>query len=143
MKKKIKSHMDTYETIYPVTLVVANEAVTLKEINKYYTWPDGCEVEERDLTDGNPCAVTFRLLRKSDGARVAFVKFIRHDGKIKTKQDETNSYWTFAVHEACHVALFTYSVIGDEISKEYSKQEPFYYYTQWVAQCIYETISKK
>lgn len=142
MKKKIKPHMDVYDTMYPLILVVANEAVSLKEINKYYMWSDGCDVTEKELDDGC-CATTLRLVRRSDMSRVAFVKFNRHERNLKNKQEETNSFWRLAVHEAGHVVLMTYHVIQDDIAKDAQHQEPFCYYLDWVSTHIYETISKK
>ena len=134
--------MDTYETIYPLTLVVANEAVSLKEINKHFMWSDGCDITEKEIDDGC-CAVTLRLVRRSNNSRIILVKFNRHDGTPKTKQEELNSFWSLAVHEAGHVALASYALVGDNIAKDAQCQEPFCYYLEWVAKRIYETISKK
>ena len=142
MKKKIKPHMDTYNTIYPFTLVVANEAVTLKEINKHFMWSDGCDILENEI-DGGCCAITLTVVRRDTRNRIILVKFNRHDGEPKTKAEETNDFWKLSVHEAGHVILTAYNLIEDSIAKKSQQQEPFCYFIEWVAARIYETISKK
>lgn len=140
MKKKQKVHIDEYESFYPVLLVVANKYATAKDLNKKYMWPDGCDItdQELDAQIGFTCA----LSRRSDNRKVLLVKFCGYNGNLKTKSEITKDLWQTAVHEAGHVVLTTYSEIDDKISTNFKRQEPFCYYLEWVATCIYETISK-
>jgi len=133
MKKKKKVYIDTYESIYPVLLVVANEAATAKDINKYFKWGDGCDVLDSELDNCDGCVV--KLLRRSDQQKVLLVKI----NKTRSGLDTIG----IAVHEAGHVILSTYSFIEDKICADDGKQEPFCYYLGWVTQCIYKTMTKK
>lgn len=139
MKKK-KVYIDTYESLYPVLLVVANEFATAKDVNKEFSWFDGEDVLESDLTGCNGCVL--KLVRRSDKARCLFVK-INNDKFIKGSKAKYDNSLFVAVHEACHVALSTYSVIEDKICTEDQRQEPFCYYTEWIFKCIYTTMMKK
>ena len=133
MKKKKKVYIDTYESIYPVLLVVANEAATAKDINKYFKWGDGCDVLDSELDNCDGCVV--KLLRRSDQQKVLLVKI----NKTRSGLDTIG----IAVHEAGHVILSTYNFIEDKICSDDGKQEPFCYYLEWVTQCIYKTMTKK
>ena len=141
MKNKKKVHIDTYESIYPIQLVVANESATPKQIAKDYCWFNGTEFEEEDFANCTGCVM--RARRKSDERSVVLVKI---NGYMSLKQGKSDTFLEdicTLVHEAGHVVLDTYSYIEDRICVEMCKQEPFCYYLQWVFECIYKTISKK
>ena len=49
MKNKKKVYIDTYESIYPILLVVANEYATAKDLNKYFRWGDGEDILDTEI----------------------------------------------------------------------------------------------
>ena len=140
MKQKSKVHIDTYESIYPTTLVVANNAATTKQIAKDYCWFDGVELEDSDFTNCLGCVV--RAKKKSDGSKVTLVK-VNFDLTKPSKPEAFLEDIATLVHEAGHVVLDTYNYVEDRICTEACKQEPFCYYLEWVFKCIYKTIIKK
>jgi len=141
MKKKSKVHIDTYESMYPLMLVVANESATTKQIAKDYCWFDGVELEDSDFANCNGCVIQGK--RKSDGRNLVIVKINDHMSFKQTKPEEFLDNMCTLVHEAAHVVLHTYNYIEDRICTDSCKQEPFCYYLAWVFKCIYKTISKK
>ena len=134
MKSKKKVYIDTYESIYPVLLVVANEVATAKDLNKYFMWGDGCDILDSEVEDDSDACV-FKMVRRSDKSKVLLVKL--------NKTFKKDYGISVAVHEAGHVVLSTYAYIEDKICQEDSKQEPFCYYLDWVTKCIYKTMTKK
>lgn len=138
MKNKKKAYIDTYETVYPIHLVVANEEVTIEALRKLYTYADDKELDD---TITNCVCSTVRAKRKSDGRYISLVKFNYPSLYIKNKSeiqaDMVNTY----AHEACHVVLDTYEFIEEQPCT--SHQEVFAYQVGWVAECIYKTLSKK
>lgn len=140
MKNNKKSYIDTYETVYPIHLVVANSSAKLEELSKLYTYSDGKELDDSILY--GVCTTT-RAKRKSDGRCISLVKFNHVSeflSKAKQKDIEADMVNTYT-HEACHVVLDTYEFIGEQPSTQY--QETFAYQVGWVAECIYRTLSKK
>ena len=138
MKNKKKAIIDTYESFYPVLLVVANKYATAKDINKEFCWYDGVDLSESDLNGCGGCML--KVIRKSDRSRCVLVKINDDDSVSKNKRE--NDLFV-AVHEAAHVALTTYSLTEDRICCDDCKQEPFCYYIEWVFKCIYKTLTKK
>lgn len=136
MKNKKKVYIDTYESIYPIVLVVANEYATAKDLNKYFKWGDGEDILDKEIDGCKGCVI--KVVRRSDNSKVLLVKLNYLEGKDK-KLDAI----LLAVHEAGHVVLTTYNHIEDTICSNDNKQEPFCYYLQWVTKCIYTTMSKK
>lgn len=136
MKNKKKVYIDTYESIYPIVLVVANEYATAKDLNKYFRWGDGEDILDTEIGNCKGCVV--KVVRRSDNAKVLLVKLNYAEGKDK-KLDAMLT----AVHEAGHVILTTYNHIEDKICSDDTKQEPFCYYLEWITKCIYITMSKK
>ena len=135
MKNK-KSFIDTYETIYPVHLVVANENVTLEQLKELYCYADDKELDDSIM---NAVCTTSRCKRKDDDRNISLVKF-NHPTRVKNidiKADMINTY----AHEATHVALDIYDFIREQISVDY--QEQLAYLIAWIAECIYKTLSKK
>lgn len=139
MKNNKKVHVDTYESFYPVFLVVANEYATAKDINKEFCWEDGTDVLDSNLTGDLGCAL--RLMRRSDKRYCVLVKI--HENKFNSKKDKYDYNLFTAVHEAGHVILDTYDFIGDDICSNAVRQEPFCYYLEWIFKCIYTTMTKK
>lgn len=141
MKNKKKVHIDTYESIYPLTLVVANESASTKQIAKNYCWFDGTEFQDSDFANCGGCVI--RGKRKSDGVNLVLVKINDYMPFKQTKSEAFLDDISTLVHEAGHVVLDTYNYIEDRICTEACKQESFCYYLEWVFKCIYTTISKK
>ncbi len=139
MKTKKKVHIDTYESIFPTLLVVANSATTTKQIAKDYCWYDGVELEDSDFN--NCCGCVIRAMRKSDRQKVTLVK-INFDHTKPGKSEEFLNDVATLVHEAGHVVLDTYNYIEDRICTEGCKQEAFCYYLEWVFKCVYKTMMK-
>lgn len=138
MKTKKKPRIDTYESIYPVKLVVANEAVSIKKIRNLYCYCDGVELPD-DNMESTP-GVVYRATRKSDNVAVLLVRIGKEDENIKDKQDRLINIISIIGHEAGHVVLDTYIRIQEQCCTE--SQEPFCYYLQWVIKCICTTVLK-
>jgi hypothetical protein len=141
--KKRKAYIDVYKSMYPLELVVVNGSVTLEQLRKQYCEIDGTEIEDFDRSRWS--AVTFKGIRKSDEHRVVIVWLQNPEDvyyvKGTTRLEKEQSYVSVIAHEAAHVALTTYSTIGEGICTV--DQEPFAYYMQWILECIYKTMSKK
>lgn len=136
MKNKKKAYIDTYETVYPIHLVVANEHVKLEQLKKEYCFADGSILDDSIL---NADATTCLCKRISDGRYISLVKF-NHFTKVKGINKQLDLINTCS-HEAVHVVLDTYDYIGTHVST--SEQETFAYQIGWVTECIYKTLTKK
>lgn len=133
---KNKSYIDTYETIYPVYIVVANRHTTLEQLKKLYKYSDGVELDEEVMQ--NMC-ITCTCTRKSDNRPVILIKYNR-DSAIKGTNKSIDLVNTCA-HEATHAVLDIYSYIGDNVDSK--EQEHTAYFIGYVAGCMYETLTKK
>lgn len=134
-KTKKKSRIDTYETIYYVDLVVANEYTTLEELKKLYIYSDGVELDGQIMEN---VACTATIIRKSDSKDCVLVKFNGYKG-VKCVNKNTDIHNTIA-HEAGHVCMDIYDHMHQSICP--CSQEPFCYLLGWVTQCIYKTLKK-
>lgn len=143
MKKKRKAYIDTYSSIYPVDLVVANGAVTIEDLRKDYCEIDGTEIEDYDTKQFG--GVTLTGIRKSDDHYVIIVWLQSLEdiyfSKGVSKLNKQIEYISILAHEAAHAALFTYRKIQESICTV--DQEPFAYYMQWIVKCICKTMFKK
>ena len=133
MKNK---HIDTYTTVYPVYLVVANEAVTLEDLKKDFVYSDKNELDE-DVLDCQ-CS-TSKVYNKKTNRYCMLVKF-NHRTDYKD-DDKTTDLINTAAHEAGHVVLDIYDFIGASV--DINNQEPFTYELGYIAECIYKTLIKK
>lgn len=133
-----KSIIDTYKTsIYPVEIVVANEAVTLEELKEQYMYSDEVELDDC-IMEG--VATTSTAKRKSDGVYVALIK-LNHD-LPKYKVDNKKAYVINTyTHEAVHAAIDIWDFIGSIVDIRH--QEPIAYLAGYISECIYLTHSKK
>lgn len=138
MKNKKKAHIDTYETVYSVDLVVANESVTLEQLKKLYGYSDS---EELDDTMMNAVCTASRCIRKVDNKPICLVKYNHPSSYLKSKRDLEVDLINTCCHEAIHVMMDIYSYIEEKIDT--SMQEVFAYNVAWVAECIYKTLTKK
>ena len=138
MKNKKKAHIDTYETIYSVDLVVANESATLEQLKKLYKYSDSEELDDF-ITDA-VCSMS-RCIRKTDGKAICLVKYNHPSSYLKSKQDIDVDLINTCCHEACHVMLHIYDHIGEAVDT--NRQEVFAYNVGWAAECIYKTLTKK
>ena len=134
-KTKKKSRIDTYETIYYVDVVVANEYATLEELQKLYIYSDGVELDDQIIKN---VASTSTIRRKSDDKDYILVKFNGYK-KVKCVDKKTEIYNTIA-HEAGHVCIDIYDHMRQDICP--CSPEPFCYLLGWVTQCIYKTLKK-
>lgn len=135
-KNKKKAYIDTYETVYPMHLVVANEEVTLEQLKKLYCFSDNSILDDAVI---NGICTTSTVKRISDGRYMSLVKFNRNTDikNIDKKLDLINTI----AHEAVHVVLDTYDYIGEKVNAQF--QEAFAYQVGWTAECIYKTLNKK
>lgn len=133
MKNK---HIDTYTTVYPVYLVVANEAVTLEDLKKDFVYSDKAELDENILDC--QCS-TSKVYNKKTNRYCMLVKF-NHRTDYKD-DDKTTDLINTVAHEAGHVVLDIYDFI--EASVDINNQEPFTYELGYIAECIYKTLIKK
>lgn len=133
MKNK---HIDTYTTVYPVYLVVANEAVTLEDLKKDFVYSDKAELDE-DVLDCQ-CS-TSKVYNKKTNRYCMLVKF-NHRTDYKD-DDKTTDLVNTVAHEAGHVVLDIYDFIGASV--DINNQEPFTYELGYIAECIYKTLIKK
>ena len=132
-----KKHIDTYSSIYPVDLVVANETVTLKDLQKKYSYDNEEELTE-DIIEG--LATTSRCKDKNTGKYVILVKY-NHNTTVKG-DDKRLCFINTVSHEAVHVAMDIYSFIGEKVYPN-DENELLAYLIGWITQCIYKTLTKK
>jgi len=135
-KKSKKKIIDTYESIYPVDLVVANEFVTLEDLQKLYTYVDKTELDDEVTTGGY--ASTTRVIRKSDDKACILVKYI--DNNCSKNRDKKLNLISTISHEAGHVTLDIYEYINQHVCN--CSPEPFCYLLGWATECIYKTLNK-
>ena len=139
MKNKKKAYIDTYESIYPVILVVANSAVKIEQLRKLYCELDGTELYDDDMTvhDG----MVIKAIRKSDRKIVILVRMADEDKYYKDKNERRMEFLSTVAHEAAHVVLDIYQRIDEKDC--FVSQEPFCYTLGWAFKCIYKTCFKK
>lgn len=132
-----KKIINVYNTVYDIVLVVANSKVTLKDLQKKYTYADGAELDEA-IKDAiaTTCSIRDRQTGRY-GILVVYNKDSSVKGVNKTL-DRINS----AAHEAVHVAMRIYSYIEEDIDPVRSN-EHLSYLIGWATQCIYDTWTKK
>ena len=135
-KKSKKKIIDTYECIYPVDLVIANESVTLEDLQKLYTYADKLELDDEVTKGGN--ASTTPVIRKSDNKACVLVKYI--DNICSKNRDKEANLISTISHEAGHVTLDIYEFIHQGICN--CSPEPFCYLLGWATECIYKTLNK-
>ena len=126
-----------YCDLYDTYLYVANEYATVDQIRKYVRMPDGSELDENIFGD---CAATtiYVLDDKETTTDAILVKYCRHTRN--TKRDKKVDFVDISAHEALHVALGVYKLIGQNVYID--SDEPLAYLVGWVAQRIYKTIIK-
>ena len=136
---KKKKYIDVYSTIYEVDIVVANEAVTLKDLKERYTYSDGIELDDA-LIDGIACTCTCQ--DKTTGRCVVLTKF-NHYSTVKGVNKNLDLLNT-AAHEATHIVLDIYSFIDQPVNNTGSgSMEHMAYFVGWVTEKVYETWTKK
>ena len=135
-KKKNKAIIKTYySSIYQVTLVVANEFVELEYLRKRYVEPDGVVLSE-DILSG--LATTSKCIDIKTNGICILVKYNK-DTDVKNL-DKNLDFINTCTHEATHVALDIYQLIGQNIC--FCTPEPFCYLQAWATECIYKTLKK-
>lgn len=135
MKQEKKSRIDIYETPYEVYLAIANEYTTLEELQEIFTYSDGSELNNSMLKDkyGHKYqGITALVKRKSDNRHFILVKYIE-DTSVKV-EDKLLDLINLADHEACHVILDIYRIIGQNVDLEY--QEEFAYQKAYITGLI-------
>lgn len=131
---KNKKHLDIYQTLYPVKLVVANEHVTLEDLKKRFMYTDLAELDE-DINGGYASAT--RVYDKEEKKACVLIKCNDHEVITnKALLVKTIS------HEALHFVTGVWSYINENINKDDSN-EPMCYLIGWASEKIYETWTKK
>jgi hypothetical protein len=135
MKDK-KSIIDKYYLeLYDVYLVVANKYSSLEELQELYNYADKAELDEHILEG---CSTTSYCRDKETEANVILVKYNKSS---KNKElDKTLDFINTVSHEATHVALYVYEMIGQNIC--FCTPEPFCYLQAWATERIYKTLKK-
>lgn len=129
-----KSIIDTYYcSIYDVYLVVANQYVTLEELQKLYCFSDKVELDNDIL---NAESTTSTCIRKEDEAYCILVKY-NHPTKCSSR-DKTLNFINTISHEAAHAALDIYEAVHQKVC--FCSPEPFCYLLGWATECIYKTL---
>lgn len=134
MKQNKKSRIDYYETPYEVYFAVANKYTTLEELQEIFTYSDGEELDDHFLhdSDGHDYqGVTVSVKRKSDNRQFILVKYITG---TSVKVDKLLDIINLADHEACHVVLDLYKIIGHNVNLD--EQEQFAYEKSYITTLI-------
>ena len=129
-----KSRIDYYETPYEVYLAIANKYTTFEELQEIFTYSDGTELDDHFLhdPDGHPyVGVTVSVKRKSDNRQFLLVKYIT---ETSVKVDKLLDIINLADHEACHVILDLYKIIGATVDLD--SQEQFAYEKSYITTLI-------
>lgn len=132
-----KKYIETFSTVYGVNIVIANINVTLKDLQKIYTYSDGVELNE-DLT--SCIASTTNCKNKLTGECCVVIKY-NETSDIKGTDKHADLVNT-AAHEALHTAMNLYSFIGEPIKPEDSN-ENLAYLVGWITEKIYQVWTKK
>lgn len=134
---RTKKHIDTYSTMYDLDIVVANEHVTLKDLQKTYTYSDGVEIDN-EVFEGWAC--TSKCRNKLTGRYLVLVKY----NKMCDIKGIDKTLWLVntAAHEAFHTARDIYEFIGQSLD-ERDGNEPLAYFIGWITENIYNTWTKK
>lgn len=125
MKQNNKSRIDYYETPYEVYLAIANKYTTFEELREIFTYSDGVELDDSFLhdSDGRPyLGVTVSVKRKSDNRQFILVKYIT---ETSVKVDKLLDMINLADHEACHVILDLYKIIGAEVDLDHQEHSAY------------------
>lgn len=133
----MKKHIDTYSTVYGVDIVIANKAVTLKDLQKLYTYSDNVELDQDIMTD---IASTSTCRNRKTNRYCILVKF--NSNSIIKGQDKKLFLINTVSHEALHVAMDLYSFSGDKVNPRDSN-EHLAYLVGWITEIIYKTFTKK
>lgn len=135
MKNK-KSYIDTYETIYPVDIVVANKACSIEELRELYTYSDGVILDD-DVC--NKFCTTCTVRRIEDGRYAILIKF--NEEKLPKWANPKEDLVDSCAHEALHAALDIYEYVGQKVDNR--NNEDLAYFIGWIAARIYRTVTRK
>lgn len=136
MKTK-KKHIDTYSTnIYPIDIVVANESVQLKDLQKLYIYSDDNELNEDIINTDASCST---CKRRSDDNYVILIKL----NKVNPINGRTNAEELIdtIAHESLHAALDVFDFV--QVTVDTRNQESLAYLIGFIASCVYRTLTKK
>lgn len=132
---KNRAIIDTYKNLYDLDLIVANKYTKLEQLKKLYTYCNGDELDE-DIFQG--MATTSRCKERNTGRNIMLV--VQSNIEPDKNRDKKLELVNLCSHEAVHVALDTFSYIGEKVN--YDCQEPLAYLQAWAAECIYNTLTK-
>lgn len=132
-----KKYIETFNTVYEVDIVIANMNVTLKDLQKTYTYSDGVELDDEMLQS---MATTARCKNKLTNRYCVVVKYNKPSSikGIDKRADLINT----AAHEALHTAMDLYSFIGEDVRPNDSN-ENLAYLVGWITEKIYQVWTKK
>lgn len=125
-----------YETLYDVDIVVADDKVTLEQLNKQFKFADGNDLPT-DILDGY--ATTSTVNDRVTGRNCSLIKF--NDFGNKTKQEKALITADCIAHESMHSALDIFAHIGEGVDPSKSN-EPLAYLVGYIAKCVYKTLNK-
>ena len=130
-------HITILNTVYNIDIIIANRHVTLKDLQKKYTYYNGDELEESIID----CQASTTCCKYKNTGKPCILIKDNKDSSVKginKKLDLINT----ASHEALHAAIDIYSYIGETINTSESN-ESLAYFIGWLTQHIYETFTKK
>lgn len=125
-----------YETLYNVDIVVADDKVTLEQLNKQFKFADGNDLPT-GILDGY--ATTSTVNDRVTGRNCSLIKF--NDFGNKTKQEKALITADCIAHESMHSALDIFDHIGEGVDPSKSN-EPLAYLVGYIAKCVYKTLNK-
>jgi hypothetical protein len=125
-----------YETLYDVDIVVADDKVTLEQLNKQFKYSDGDDLSDDILGGG---ATTTPVIDRATGKCCSLIKF--NDFGNKTKQEKALTIVEYITHESMHSALDIFAHIGENVDP-FKSNEPLAYLVGYIAKCAYKTLNR-
>lgn len=133
MKNK---HIDTFETVYGVDVVVANKAVTVEDLRELYTYSDGYELEDNTTYEAVTCTCKNKETNR-------YVILVWYRSMILLKGENVKMrYINAAAHEAFHVVNDLMDFSNEKIDPK-KGNEFMAYMIGYFAERIYNTWTKK
>ncbi len=133
---KNKKRIDTYNTVYDIDYIVANQYITLEDLKEDYIYSDDVELDNQILE----CYATTSTIRnKHTGAYCVLVKFNKYTSR--KDMDKLLDLINTSSHEAVHVILDIYKACNVKI--QYDNPEPVCYELANIVTNITKTLLNK
>lgn len=129
-------YIDIYNTVYGIDLVVTNRACSIEDLREKYISSGGEELVDYPMY----MAVTCTVKNKETNRHAILVRDI--SDSVYTDADKRLDLINTAAHEALHVCMSLFDIIGEEVDPKKSN-ETFAYLLGWVTENIYRTWTRK